>query len=238
MKLYADHAPRRARQILADALIVLWVVGWIWVGRAVHDATMTLAEPGRRLQAAGDSFRDRMLGAGSSVDDLPILDDRVARPFNDAADAGTTISDAGGDLITAVERLALTLGVVTAVTPILIVGAIWLAARWRFVRRATAAQSLIDSASDLDLFALRAMANQPMPRLAAISPDPAGAWRSGDRQIIHALALLELKDSGLKPPPPIDVARATDPTLIDSAVADSTPAEPPPSGDGWWPRDR
>jgi hypothetical protein len=46
------------------------------------------------------------------------------------------------------------------------------------------------------------MANQPMPRLAKVSDDPAGAWRRGDLDVIHALALLELRDSGLRPPPP------------------------------------
>ena len=46
------------------------------------------------------------------------------------------------------------------------------------------------------------MANQPMPRLAKISDDPAGAWRRGELDVIHALALLELRDSGLRPPPP------------------------------------
>jgi hypothetical protein len=45
------------------------------------------------------------------------------------------------------------------------------------------------------------MANQPMPRLARVSDDPAGAWRRGDRDIIRALALLELKEAGLRPPP-------------------------------------
>ena len=104
--------------------------------------------------------------------------------------------------VTAVERVSLLLAVTTALVPILIVGAIWFVLRWRFVRRASAAQRFIDAAPDLDLFALRAMANQPMPRLARISDDPAGAWRRGEPDVIHALALLELKDSGLRPPPP------------------------------------
>jgi hypothetical protein len=71
--------------------------------------------------------------------------------------------------------------------------------RGRFVRRATAAQRFIDAAADLDLFALRAMARQPMRRLAAVSPDPTGAWRRGDQATIRSLALLELRDSGLRP---------------------------------------
>ena len=94
------------------------------------------------------------------------------------------------------------LALTTALVPILIVGFVWLVLRVRFVRRAGAAQRFIDAAPDLDLFALRAMANQPMPRLARVSDDPAGAWRRGDLEVIHALALLELQESGLRPPPP------------------------------------
>ena len=36
---------------------------------------------------------------------------------------------------------------------------------------------------------------------AMVSDDPAGAWRRGDPDVIHALALLELRECGLRPPP-------------------------------------
>ncbi|HEY0776081.1 MAG TPA: hypothetical protein VGD51_18490, partial [Nocardioidaceae bacterium] len=58
----------------------------------------------------------------------------------------------------------------------------------------------IDSSDDLDLFALRAMAHQPLHRLARISDDPAGAWRRGDPDVVRRLATLELRDSGLSVP--------------------------------------
>lgn len=202
MKLYADLPARRTAQVVTDLLMLAWIVLWVRVGIAVHDSTMELAEPGHRLEGAGRGLRDKLTTAGDGVDDLPVLDDRVAKPFRDAADSGTPIEDAGADLVTAVERLATTLGWVTALTPILIVGAVWLATRLRFVRRATSAQGLVDSVDDLDLFALRAMANQPLARLAAISPDPAAAWRRGDPEVIHDLAVLELADCGLRPPAP------------------------------------
>ena len=98
------------------------------------------------------------------------------------------------------ERLALVLALVTAIVPILLALLAWGLARYRFVRNATAAQGLIDADADLDLFALRALSNQPLTRLAAISDDPAGAWRRGESQVVRSLALLELKDAGLRPP--------------------------------------
>ena len=202
MKLYADLPRRRSRQILADVLMLAWVAMWVLAARAVHAATMTLAAPGRTLEDAGGSFRDRMLGAGDRVDDLPLLDDRLAAPLRDVSCVGTDIALAGTSLVSAAERLALVVALTTALVPILIVGAAWLAVRVRWVRRATATARFIDSQEDLDLFALRAMARQPMTALARISDDPAGAWRRGDVAVITALADLELADTGLRRPAP------------------------------------
>jgi hypothetical protein len=78
--------------------------------------------------------------------------------------------------------------------------------RAAFVRRASAGRRLVDSAADLDLFALRALAHQPLHRLAAISDDPARAWRERDRTVVARLAALELRDAGLAPAGLLDTA--------------------------------
>jgi hypothetical protein len=39
-----------------------------------------------------------------------------------------------------------------------------------------------------------------MHRLAAVSDDPAGAWRRRDADVVRRLAVLELRDAGLRPP--------------------------------------
>ena len=41
----------------------------------------------------------------------------------------------------------------------------------------------------------------PVHLLARVSDDPVGAWRAGDRDTIRRLALLELREVGLRPPP-------------------------------------
>ena len=200
MKLYSDIPARRLAQVAADIGMVLWVVLWVRIGGRVHEATMQLAGPGHDLAGAGTSFRGTMTTAGNRAAGLPLLDDRVATPFRSAAGVGTQIAQVGTDLVAAVENLARVLAVTTALVPVLIVGFVWAVLRVRFVRRAGAAQRFIDAAPDLDLFALRAMANQPMQRLARISDDPAGAWRRGEPDVVHALALLELRECGLRPP--------------------------------------
>lgn len=206
MKLYSDIPGRRHLQMVADVGVVVWVVVWVRVAMRVHEVTSQLAEPGRQLADAGSSFRGTMTSAGDSVDDLPLLEDRVATPFRSAAGVGGQIQEAGENLVTTVDRVALLLALTTALAPIVLGCGVWLLLRVRFVRRASAAQRFIDADADLDLFALRAMARQPMPRLARISPDPAGAWRRGDRDVIRALAVLELKECGLHPPPGVTAA--------------------------------
>lgn len=200
MTFYAQLPARRALQVASDAGVVLWCVLWAWAGRLVHAQTLALAGPGRRLTAAGEGFGDTMTRAATSVDDLPVLGDRVAEPFRTAAGTGTDLATTGRDLVAAVERLALVLGWTTALVPILLIAGAWALARGRFVRRTTAARHLVDADADLDLFALRAMTTQPMHVLARITDDPVGAWRRRDARLIRELGSLELRAAGLRPP--------------------------------------
>ena len=85
------------------------------------------------------------------------------------------------------------------IAPVLVT---WLPVRVRFARRAGAAQRFLDSGADLDLFALRAMAHQPLHVLARITDDPAGAWRRADEPVVRRLAELELRAVGMRPPKP------------------------------------
>jgi hypothetical protein len=200
MKLYADGPVRRSRQLTADLLLVVWVAVWLKIADVVHDSTLALATPGRKIEAAGGGLASRMREAGSAVDDVPLVGDQVRAPFDGAGRAADQIAAAGTSQVQAVQHLAFWLGLCVGAIPILVMVAVYLPRRWRFVRQATAAARFIDSSADLALFALRAMANQPMHRLARISDDPVAAWRSGDPDVVRSLAALELRDSGLRVP--------------------------------------
>jgi hypothetical protein len=197
MKLYADAPARRGRQVAGDLLLVVWVVVWFRVGHAVHAATLALATPGERIQQAGGGLAGRLRDAGSSVGHLPLVGHEVRTPFDKAGAAADQIAAAGAAQVHAVQDLAWWLGLVVTAVPVLVLVAVYLPLRWRFVREATAGRRFVDAAADLDLFALRAMARQPLHRLARISNDPAGAWRARDPDVVRALALLELRDAGL-----------------------------------------
>ena len=94
-------------------------------------------------------------------------------------DASGDVAGAGWEFAQRIERLGIALGIATSAGPILLAVVPWLVVRITFYRRAAAASRFIDDEADLDLFALRALANQPMPKLAAISDDPVRDWRAG-----------------------------------------------------------
>ena len=201
MKLDADGHVRRTRQITGDVLLLVWVVLCLWLAGVVRDATLALATPGREIEAAGGGLAERLRDAGSAVGDIPLVGDEARSPFDGAGRAADQIAAAGTAQVEAVQDLAFWLGIAVAAIPILVMLLVYLPRRWRFVREATAGQRFIDSSADLDLFALRAMAHQPMHRLARISDDPVRAWRDGRPDVVRALALLELGDAGLSAPP-------------------------------------
>ena len=199
MKLYADTPGRRILQLVVDLLFVIWLVMWVWIGLVVHDGTMALAAPGRQTDESASAMAGQLRDAGGRLDDVPLIGDEVATPFDKAAEASDGLAAAGRSAVEAVEQLANVLGLSIALIPILVVTAFYLPGRVRFVREATAGLKFIDSVDDLDLFALRALTNQPMRELARVSDDPAGDWRRRDPVIVRRLAELELKDVGLRP---------------------------------------
>ena len=201
MKVYADSPVRRTRQVVGDLLVVIWVLAWLLIARIVHGSVLLLAEPGLQIEAAGSGLADRLRDAGSTVAGAPLIGDDLRGPFDGAGDAADRLAAAGTSQVEAVEQIAMWLGLSVGAIPVLVALAIHLPLRWRFVREATAGQRFIDAAEDLDLFALRALARQPMHRLARVSDDPAGAWRRRDPALVRELAVLELRDVGLAPPP-------------------------------------
>jgi hypothetical protein len=197
MKLYADLPARRRWQLLTDVALVGWTVAWILLARALHQGVLLLGRPAQGVSDGSAGLADRLRAAGTAVDGTPLIGDELRAPLDEAGAAADQIASAGIAQVEAVERLALWLALAVGVIPVLLALTIHLALRWRFVREASAAKRFVDAAADLDLFALRALANQPLHLLATVSPDPAAAWRSRDPLVVRRLAELELRSSGL-----------------------------------------
>ena len=200
VKVYSDVGAQRFGQVLGDLMLLGWIGFCTALGLTVFRITNALGYPGRKAAEAGDGLAEDLRRMSEPVGKVPAVGDQLRAPIDGAAGAAARLAEAGRDQAHAVEQLAYLLAGVTIGLPVLFAVLIWLPRRIRFSRRATAAQKFIDNAADLDLFALRAMANQPMHRLAKISDDPVTAWREGDSAVIAKLADLELRSTGLKAP--------------------------------------
>lgn len=200
MSLYADHPAHRTRQVVGDLLVLAWVVVWALVGRAVHDAVAQLAAPGRTLEDAGTSLESGLQQAGERVAEVPLVGDDLRAPFDSAGEAAGTLTQAGVDLQDGVAQAATVAGWSVALWPVVVVLGAWVWARLRFARRSASARRLVAAGTDLDLFALRALARMPLATLARVSDDPAGDWRRGDERVVRRLAALELRSAGVRLP--------------------------------------
>lgn len=203
MKLYADSAGRATNQVLGDALVLGWLLLWIWAGKQLHDVIMRLAVPGEKAESAARSLQNSLTDAGANIADVPLAGDDLRKPFDKAAASGREFAQAAQAYQDTVGDVALLAGVLVALGPIVIVLALWWPRRLRWISAASAATRLLGSDPGArDLLALRALAGRPLHELAASAPDTADlmqAWRSKDAQVVDQLARLELQELGLSP---------------------------------------
>jgi hypothetical protein len=223
MQLYADRSSRRVRQVVADVVGVVWVVGALWTAQRVHDLVSELAGPGESLQQSGTGLAESLGSAGERVDGVPLVGDALAAPFESAAGAASALADAGQRLQDLVADIALVLALLLVFGALFMALVLWVWPRLRWMRRAGAARGALSDPDGADLLALRALATRPLRELAVVGGDGVlDRWRRGDAPTIRALATLELGDLGLdtrRLPPDAGPATAT--------TALPTPTPPP-----------
>ena len=200
MGIYAKRPAKMIGQLVGDGFVVLWAIGWAIVAIFVHRVIEVLATPARETARTAMRLAENFRQAAAEAAKVPVAGEQLRRPFDSAAVTLGNLIDSANDQVVSIERLALIVGWLVFLIPVATVVAFWLPRRIRFYRQAHASQVFLDSLADLDLFALRAMAAQPLYVLAEISDDPVQAWRSGDREVINKLAEVELKRNGLQLP--------------------------------------
>jgi hypothetical protein len=197
MKLYADRHRIATGQFVSDLCVVAWVASWIWVATKVHDLVEKLAVPGKKIEDAGTGIAGGLSDAGDTVSNVPGVGDALASPLDRAASGAQSLAEAGREQQQSVDQLAIVIVILLLIVPLGLVVFGWLPVRLRWIRRASVGSALRGQRAGRDLLALRALTRQPLRRLRAIHPDPAGAWRAGDTSTVDALAKLELRTLGL-----------------------------------------
>jgi hypothetical protein len=200
MSFYAQRPGRLAGQLLGDVFVLVWTVVWAVVGVVVDRTVSLLAAPARQAAETAQRLSSNFSDAAGQAAQVPGLGEQLRRPFDAASGSLGDLIASANRTVDVIQQIAALLGWMVFLIPVSLLVAFWLPRRLRFYRLAKAAQGFLDEPADLDLFALRAMATQPMHVLATISPDPVGAWRAGDRAVINQLAEVELRRNGLVMP--------------------------------------
>jgi hypothetical protein len=198
VKIYADRPATALRQMLTDVLVLIWVYAWVRGALWTQDQVQKLGVPGQKLELAGTGVADNLADVGGKVGRVPLVGDDLTAPFTRAADAARGVADAGRQQQEAVHTLGWVSAVVMLVLPLGLVLLWWLPRRLGWMRRAGVAVTVRDQEAGADLLALRALATQPLNKLAALGPNIARSWRDGDRSAVDALAALELSNLGLR----------------------------------------
>lgn len=194
---YATTPARLLGQLVSDVVVIAWTAVWVFVGMAVHAAVSTIATVGRQVHDGANGVADNLKSAGDSTGDVPLIGDALSKPLRAASEAALDIAGAGQSLDSTATWLAWVLALAVAATPILAVAMPWLFLRVRFFRRKWTVIALAATPAGEQLLALRALANRPLAKLAAVSIDPVGAWRRDDAIAVRGLANLELRAAGV-----------------------------------------
>lgn len=201
MAIYARQPRRLLAQVSADLFVLVWVLCWWLLGRLTRSAVLGLAAPARETAASAGKISGSFRDAAEQAGQVPGVGRQLRQPFDAAATSFADLVGTANQQVLSIERLAHLLGWLVFLLPVALLLAIWLPQRLSFHLRSRAAQRYLDSGAGPDLMALRALASEPLHVLARIAPDPAAAWRAEDATVISKLAGLEVRRSGLRPPP-------------------------------------
>jgi hypothetical protein len=199
MKLYADRPDRVLRQLIGDLAVVILGFLAIRLGRATHSRIAELAAPGREAEATARQLDGRLRDTAGDLNDTPLVGGALSTPFKALAATSRDLAQQAQDYQDAVERFATLAGFLVAGFILLILVLAWLPRRVAWVVEASAASRIVRrTPGGADLLAVRALARQPLRRLAKLGPDVVQGWKAGDPDATERLAQLELEELGLR----------------------------------------
>ena len=200
MTLYADRPAKLIRQVLGDLLVLLLVWLAVRLGRGTRSRVAELATPGRDAEESALALSGRLRSAARAVNDTPLVGGSLAKPFRDLAGTSSDLATTAQTYQDTVAQVATLAGYLVATALILLILLAWLPRRVAWVVEATAVSRLVRMGpASADLLAVRALARQPLARLARLGPEVVRGWQAGDPASTRALAALELRALGLNP---------------------------------------
>ncbi len=200
MRFYARPSMKLVRQIVFDAFVLVWTIGWWFAGRVTDGVVRSVAEPARQTVAVGGGVRSQLDEIARQADGLPVVGDGLSQPFTGLSGTVAGLMASAQEQVNAIETTATVAGWLTFLVPVVLLMLFWLPRRLAFSRRASEVLGLVETVDGTDLLALRALATLPIAELRTVAADPMAAWRSGNSEVAEQLAELQLVHAGVRRP--------------------------------------
>ena len=205
LKLYPDRRWPALLRVLFDTASFVWTVTWAYLGFLIYQTVMGLEVIADGIKNTGMTFNQWIAAFRKAVPGgIPIL----TKFLQDTADAlkhysGDPLVAAGQNIHDAIIKVAITLALLVALPPILLVLVPYLGWRWRDMRETGAALAFVRIASMTGradaaraVLAYRAVSTLSFRQLMSASADPVGDLVE---HRYERLASAMLKRAGLDP---------------------------------------
>ena len=210
-KLYPDRRWPALLRMMSDTASVVWTVGWAYLGFLIYSTVMGLEAIADGIKNTGMTFNSWIGAFRSAIPGgIPIL----TKFLQNTADAlkhysGDQLVQAGQGIHDAILRVAITLALLVALPPILLVLVPYVSWRWRDIRETGAALAFVRIAAITGradaaraVLAYRAVSTLSFRQLMRASADPVGDLVE---HRYEKLATAMMQRAGLDPkrlPPP------------------------------------
>jgi len=208
MRLYPASATGRTRTLLGDAVVLLLLIVFAWMGVKAHDAILNLTSIGRGIQDSGrtisastrntaGAIEGTFSSAAQKVQGLPLVGGDLANALRDAPRAatdplretgdeqGSRIVRLGVEEVNQTERAANWVGWLIFLLPSFVLLAVKVPPRIRQVVALSGAQRTLTGAPE-HILAARAAYNLPFATLQRYTKDPFGDLAAGRHEALLA----------------------------------------------------
>lgn len=200
-RLYPDLPGPRIQALARDALTLLLLAAFVWLGLRVKHDVDQLAVLGNGVIDAGSAVRSGFRSAASAAGNVPLVGDAISGGLRGAGrGAGGDVIAVGRSGVNGAHRLGTILGLLIWGIPTLLLLMLVAPGRLREIRELRAVRRALrppDAEARQRLLAFRAVVALPEEELFAYSADPAGDILAGRYEPLAAAAL---EAAGVHPP--------------------------------------
>lgn len=198
MRIYARPSMLLVRQLLIDALIVLWIWGWWKLSALTHDRIAALAAPADASVDALSTIGAGIDQAGAAAGNIPLVGAQVRRPLVALSGDVTELMHTAGAQAEATRQTAESIGFWMFLVPSALAVVVFCWRKYRYARTTLRLARLNAAPGGELLLAWRAVANVPLNVLAHL-PHAITGLQGGDQATIRTLANLARLEAGMAP---------------------------------------